>query len=419
MIKLPSDDAQIKRIVRTLQDAGYETYIVGGAVRDLLLGRPPKDYDLSTAATPEEIRAVFGRRSARIIGKRFRLVHLRFGSEIYEIATFRRRPDSQGVIPAKLSGNTDLPDKLIFEDNDFGTAQEDAFRRDFTCNALFYDPIANEIIDFTGKGREDIQNRVVRIIGNPEERLEEDPVRLLRALKLVGQYGFTPEPETERALRSRMALIQHAANSRLTLELEKILAGCYLDSIFKAFVEYDLMRYFLPHFHENWNTPKVKEAMELISTRNRRVLAGRYRNSASVAVATLILPTVARAFGAKETGEMWVNPQEADDAVYDILRGMFSPHALIKRITAATVRMVLVQPEMYACKRTHRIGQSRIMPNARELLYIQNELWWHSSELISTWERQHSEPDDGEEQQVRRKRRRSRRKRQREGAVQE
>ena len=417
MIKLPSDDAQIKRIVRTLQDAGYETYIVGGAVRDLLLGRPPKDYDLSTAATPEEVRAVFGRRSARIIGKRFRLVHLRFGNEIYEIATFRRRPDSQGVIPAKLSGNADLPDKLIFEDNDFGTAQEDAFRRDFTCNALFYDPIADSIIDFTGKGREDIQNRVVRIIGDPTERMEEDPVRLLRALKLVGQYGFAPEPSTEAVLRSRMALIQHAANSRLTLELEKILSGCYIDSIFKAFMEYGLMRYFLPHFHENWDTPQIKAAMELVSTRNRRVLAGRYRNSASVATAALVLPTVAHTFGATP-GEMWSDPPEPEDAIYDVLRGMFAPHALIKRITAAAVKMLMVQPEMFACKRSQRLGQSRIMPNARELLYIQNELWWHSSDIVATWERQHHEVEEAE-QQTRKRRRRGRRKRQREGAPQE
>ena len=214
---LAKTDERIKNIVRQLQNAGYETYIVGGAVRDLLLGRPPKDYDISTAATPQEIRNVFGRRAARIIGKRFRLVHLMCDGDIIEISTFRRRPASTGAVPDKLSARGFVPDKMLFEDNDFGTSKEDAFRRDFTVNALFYDPVADKLIDYTGMGLADIQDQVVRIIGDGHERFEEDPVRLLRALKLVGQYGFKLAPETRASILVAIPrLIRHLKSMQQT-----------------------------------------------------------------------------------------------------------------------------------------------------------------------------------------------------------
>ena len=235
----------ICNVVAKLQNAGYETYVVGGAIRDLLLGRVPKDYDISTSATPEQVRAVFGRRSARIIGKRFKLVHLMMGKEILEISTFRQAPDNQ--LPEHLlSKRRFLPSNMILDDNQFGTSEEDAWRRDFTVNALFLDPIAGKLIDYTGRGVDDIVNGVVRAIGDPKLRFEEDPVRILRALKLVGQYGFLPEPGTEQAIRESLPLIQHVVQSRLTLELEKILKSTYCHRILKAFQRYGFLRFFLP-----------------------------------------------------------------------------------------------------------------------------------------------------------------------------
>ena len=172
-------------VISTLHDAGFESYIVGGAVRDLLLGRSPKDFDISTAAPPEEVRAVFGRRRARIIGKRFRLTHVYAGRELFEVSTFRRAPDGNGADERGIKEPQNAPEHLIFSDNAFGTAHEDAWRRDFTVNALFYDPLKEEILDYTGQGLADIEAHVVRAIGDPSLRFEEDPVRILRALKLV------------------------------------------------------------------------------------------------------------------------------------------------------------------------------------------------------------------------------------------
>ncbi len=420
MNRLRQTAPHIREIVRKLQNAGYETYIVGGAVRDLLLGRTPKDYDISTAATPMEIRNVFGRRQARIIGKRFRLVHLHVGNEIIEISTFRRRPQSQGVVPGKLAGKLEqLPDHILFEDNDFGTAKEDAFRRDFTVNAMFYDPIVDNLIDFTGMGLEDINNQLVRIIGDGRERFEEDPVRLLRALKLVGQYGFNFEAETEKHLQECIPMIKHAANSRLTLELEKILASSYSDHIFAAFQRYGFLQYFLPELAARWNDVAVNRAMLMLNCRNRRVMAERYRNSVSVAVAAMALPFVAEAFGAVNEGELWSPAPENELVIYDVIHKIFAPHSIIKRVTASSCRMLSMQPYMFDCKLVNKFSAARSLSHARELLYIQNELWWHKSELIEVWERPKNtakfapadDESDNDETQTRRKPRRRYRKR--------
>ena len=219
MIFQPQIAPHITEIIAGLQEAGYEAYLVGGAVRDFLLQRQPKDYDISTSATPEEVKKVFKKNRVMIIGRRFRLVHFYHGQEIIEISTFRKKPEAISISerPARVQ---DAPENMIFRDNEFGTVQEDAERRDFTVNALFYDPVNDKLCDFTGMGVDDIKNGIVRAIGEPKVRFEEDPVRILRALKLVGQYGFTMDPETEKALRETLELITLASDSRMTLEME-------------------------------------------------------------------------------------------------------------------------------------------------------------------------------------------------------
>ncbi|MEA4863051.1 MAG: hypothetical protein AB7F40_03195 [Victivallaceae bacterium] len=410
MIRLRRTAPYIRDIVRKLQEAGFETYIVGGAVRDLLLDRNPKDYDISTAATPAEVRNVFGRRQARIIGKRFRLVHLHVGKEIIEISTFRRRPQTPGEVPEKLADNRAIPENMIFEDNDFGTAQEDAFRRDFTVNALFYDPVHDNLVDFTGMGLEDIRNRVVRVIGNCRERFEEDPVRLLRALKLVGQYGFSFDPETEKALMEGIPLIQHASSSRLSLELEKILVSCFSDRIFATLRRYGFLRYFMPFFDENWDGAAMQRSMQMLNCRNRRVTAERYRASISVAVASIALPIAAARFGSGEEGALWDEDKVNEDNFEDLLREIFRPHCIVKRVIYSASKMLMMQPAMLNCRKVGKLASHKSLSHARELLYIQNELWWHRSDLIEVWERPKPSPAADTEPDNPRRRRSRRRK---------
>ena len=368
--ELPVENRVIE-LISTLQGAGFEAYIVGGAIRDLLLGRRPKDYDISTAATPEEVRNVFGRRSARIIGKRFRLVHVRHGGELFEVSTFRRAPspESAAVGPDGRK-HEELPEHMILSDNSFGTAEEDAWRRDFTVNALFYDPVRSELIDFTGQGIDDIRSGVVRAIGNPRLRFEEDPVRMLRALKLVGQYDFTFDAATENALFAMLPLIRHAAPSRLSLELEKILSSSYGDKHLLAFHDYGLLEYFLPEIDTAWGSPACEYALNLFNERNCRVAEGIYLNSISLAMATLALPFVERECGSS-VGGLWQNSPEARTIIAGVLDRLFRPQTMMNRMTLSAERVLQLQALFGESKsRPEQLMESRSYAHSRELLLI-------------------------------------------------
>ncbi len=201
------------KVCDRLQAAGYEAYIVGGAVRDLLLGKSPKDFDVATSATPEQVRHIFNR--SRIIGRRFRIVHVPFydrgGEEIIEVTTFRGSAES----PTDASGR-------IIRDNVYGTIAEDADRRDFTVNALYYDPNTEEIIDFH-HGIEDLEKQQLVMIGDPVKRYHEDPVRMLRAARLSAKLGLAIAPDTRKPIREHAALLENIPSARLFDEMMKLL----------------------------------------------------------------------------------------------------------------------------------------------------------------------------------------------------
>src|SRR5262245_23192571 len=196
-------DPDALKVLYRLQEGGYIAYLVGGSVRDLLLERRPKDFDIGTSAHPHQIKKLF--RNCWIIGRRFRLAHVKFGSKTIEVATFRRQLPAAEV-DAEASERSDAadangdnrgnlteagrPDRMIYRDNTYGTPQEDAFRRDFTVNALFYDIATFSIIDYVG-GLRDLDAKVIRSIGEPDVRFLEDPVRMLRAVVLAARLEFT------------------------------------------------------------------------------------------------------------------------------------------------------------------------------------------------------------------------------------
>ncbi len=201
-----------KRVTDGLQAAGFSAYVVGGAVRDLLLNRKPKDFDVATNATPEQIKTVF--RRARIIGRRFRLVHVMFGDETVEVSTFRRRLESE-------EAQTDAHGRLL-RDNEFGDQQQDAARRDFTANALFYDSSTQEIFDYH-RGYADIRANTLRMIGDPQTRYREDPVRMLRAVRLSAKLGMELESATAAAILPLKHLLQNVPEARMFDEMMKLL----------------------------------------------------------------------------------------------------------------------------------------------------------------------------------------------------
>lgn len=212
-IDLSRIDPDAAKVVQRLVRHGHEGYLVGGCVRDLLLGKSPKDFDVATSARPEAVRQLF--RNSRIIGRRFRLVHVLYGhGKVIETATFRRNPTED-------EGSDDL---LIRSDNTFGVAHEDAARRDFTINALFYDIERGEVLDWCG-GMRDIERRAVRTIGDPVIRFKEDPVRMLRAIKFSARLDLGIDPETYHALVHCRGTLAMAARPRLFEEILRLLRG--------------------------------------------------------------------------------------------------------------------------------------------------------------------------------------------------
>ncbi len=264
-------DAQVAWIIQHLREHGYEAYVVGGAVRDLLLGLEPKDYDIGTSATPEEVVSVFGRKNTRIIGRRFKLVHLFVKGKCYEISTFRREPS-----PDERCGRPTDDGVMLWRDNQYGTVEQDAHRRDFTINALYLDLFGESpIVDYQG-GLEDIEKRRVRMIGDADERLQEDPVRLLRALKLVGIYGFSLETELEQAIAKHVHLLAHASCSRLFEEFLKILLSAHSCNTFDVFQRMGLLDYFVPAMANIWQSHQGEYMRALLSARDRRMVRGLY-----------------------------------------------------------------------------------------------------------------------------------------------
>ena len=208
-------DADAIKVLYRLYRAGHTAYLVGGGVRDLLLGRRPKDFDIVTSARPAQVKRLF--RNCRLIGRRFRLAHLHYpDGKIIELSTFRAHPDLE---PREGDEEGDL---LVVDDNRFGTPRQDAERRDFTINSLFYDIAGFSLIDYVG-GMEDIRGQVVRTIGDPMQRFQEDPVRMVRAVKFSARLGFEIETETWRAMTRLAPLIQRSAPARVSEELGRLL----------------------------------------------------------------------------------------------------------------------------------------------------------------------------------------------------
>jgi poly(A) polymerase len=224
------------RVLYRLRDAGFGAYIVGGAVRDLLLDGHPKDFDVATNATPEQVRHLF--RNCRLIGRRFRLAHILFGPEIIEVATFRGLSDDG-------TGDRHVVDGRIVRDNVYGSIEEDALRRDFTANALYYAIEDFSVRDYVG-GFEDVRNRVLRLIGDPEQRYREDPVRMLRAVRLAAKLGFRIEDEAWNAMFKLAPLIAESAPARLFDELVKLFMGGHAFESFRWLDASGLLHQLLP-----------------------------------------------------------------------------------------------------------------------------------------------------------------------------
>jgi poly(A) polymerase len=225
------------RVLYRLREGGFDAYLVGGAVRDLLIGGHPKDFDVATSATPEEVKGLF--RNCRLIGRRFRLAHVVYGREIIEVATFRANSDDG-------SGDRELHEGgRVLRDNVYGTIEDDALRRDFTANALYYAIEDFSVRDYTG-GYDDVRNRLMRLIGDPETRYREDPVRMLRAVRLAAKLDFEIESATAAPIPQLAPLLREAAPARLFEECLKLFLSGHAVKSFIGLEHHGLLGALLP-----------------------------------------------------------------------------------------------------------------------------------------------------------------------------
>lgn len=244
------------KVLYRLKKSGFAAYIVGGGVRDLLLGMHPKDFDIVTDAHPEQVKRLF--RNSRLIGRRFRLVHVRFGREIIEVATFRSSADGEHV-----DREHHAESGRILRDNVYGTIDEDIWRRDFTVNALYYNIADFSVWDYTG-GLEDVRHRRLRLIGDPRTRYREDPVRMLRAVRLAAKLSFEISAEAAEPIRELAPLLADVPAARLFDEVLKLFQSGHGLRSFELLEEHGLFEYLFPATHAVLRGPAGEKASELI-----------------------------------------------------------------------------------------------------------------------------------------------------------
>ncbi len=273
-ISLDQIDRHALYIIEKLRAAGHVAYLVGGSVRDLLLGHTPKDYDISTSAIPEEIKALFGRQCI-LIGRRFRLAHIRFGRKIIEVATFR-------------AGDPETPE-FITRDNIWGTPEEDVLRRDFTINGLFFDSFEETVIDYVG-GYADAQKKQLKMIGEPYVRYRQDPVRMIRLVKFLARFNLEAEHDTRLACIECKADILKSSQARVLEELLRMLESGAAEHFFRLMTDYGLMQLLLPDVAEHLEELPGNEIYAYLQEVDRMQLESKEVIDRSVALSALIYP---------------------------------------------------------------------------------------------------------------------------------
>lgn len=262
------------KVLYRLNKAGYEAFLVGGSVRDLLLGARPKDFDVATSATPEQVRKLF--RNCRLVGRRFRLAHIMFGPEIIEVATFRASHDDQSDKDAAHQSN----DGMLLRDNVYGTLEDDALRRDFTVNSLYYSTSDFSVRDYAN-GLQDLEDGIIRLIGDPETRYREDPVRMLRAIRFSAKLGMTIAPETAAPMKQLAPLLKEIPPARLFEETLKLLQSGHGYQSYKLLCDYNLFQQLFPIISNHF-TPNHDSNMERILTQVLKNTDYRLKNNMRV-----------------------------------------------------------------------------------------------------------------------------------------
>jgi poly(A) polymerase len=351
-------DVDALKVVHRLHSFEHQAYFVGGCVRDLLLGRKPKDFDIATSATPSEVRGIF--RNCRLIGRRFRLAHVYFkGGKIVEVSTFRANPTELEELEA--AGNVELEggeeerdDLLITQDNVFGTAEQDARRRDFTINGLFYDVFTGKVLDYV-RGRRDLDQRQIRTIGDPETRMREDPVRILRAVRFACKLDLDIESRTYAAMEGVVEDLPRCAPPRLLEETFRLIRGGVAAPALKLLSALDALRILLPpidRFLRDGGKAAEDSFFAHAAALDRKVASSPEGMEDAILLSALLLP-LSRAAPAPPAGEAEEERPTVAQAIEELLRQFVQTARLPRRIAERT-RMVLLAQRTLAGDRRRR-----------------------------------------------------------------
>ena len=364
------------KVCAVLREAGFSAYVVGGAVRDLLLGIEPKDFDVATDAPPEEVKPLF--RRALIIGRRFRLVHVMMGAETVEVSTFR------GADPETVDKDEH---GRVLRDNVFGNQEEDARRRDFTVNALYYDPASEEVVDFHG-GLADLKKRKLSMIGDAATRYREDPVRMLRAVRLAGKLGLTIDAATRAPIRNLAPLIERVPPARVFDEMLKLLLSGHASACLRQLRDVGLHQGILPLLDVILEQPLGERFVTLaLAQTDERVLAERPVSPAFLFAALLWHEVLAAWKTRQARGERTIPALEA--AMDDVLDTQCAKLAITRKLTATMREVWAMQPrfDMRSGQRAYRMLEAPRFRMAYDFLALRAasgevpaelEAWWRA-----------------------------------------
>ncbi|MCD9030980.1 polynucleotide adenylyltransferase PcnB [Luteimonas sp. Y-2-2-4F] len=403
------------RVLYRLHEAGHGAFLVGGAVRDLLIGLQPKDFDVATDATPEQVKALF--RNCRLIGRRFRLAHVVFGREIVEVATFRSNADDGSGDRETHEGGR------LLRDNVYGTIEEDAVRRDFTANALYYAIEDFSVRDYLG-GYEDVRNRVLKLIGDPEQRYREDPVRMLRAVRLAAKLGFTIDPATAAPIPVLAPLLREAAPARLFEECLKLFLSGHGEASFLGLEAQGLLPILFPEsaaaMASNRSGALRRVVLEGLRNTDARVAADEPVSPAFL-FALLLWPAYCHALIGLQAGG--ANAAEAQRRAADrVTLHQLSTIALPRRFSLPMQEIWLLQTR-FPLRQRKRVVRTLSHPRFRaafDFLLLRDTASGSHGEDVAFWREAQHDPDhaiaaqpdtaeDGEEGATGRRRRRRRR----------
>jgi poly(A) polymerase len=362
------------KVCSALREAGFSAYVVGGAVRDLLLGIVPQDFDIATDARPEQVKPLF--RRALIIGRRFRLVHVMLGPETVEVSTFR-------------GADVDIAEKdehgRVLRDNVFGTQEEDARRRDFTVNALYFDPVSEEVVDFHG-GLADLKKRTLRVIGDPVTRYREDPVRMLRAVRLAAKLGLTLDPATREPIRELAPLMERVPPARLFDEMLKLLLSGHASACLRQLRDVGLHEGLLPLLDVILEQPLGERFVTLaLAQTDERVLAERPVSPAFLFAALLWHEVLAASKTRQARGERPILALEL--AMDEVLDTQCAKLAITRKLTATMREVWAMQPrfEQRSGSRAYRLLEAPRFRMAYDFLALRAASGEVPAELEEWW----------------------------------